>query len=433
MLASGVSAEVSAVDRRLQSTHLEIETAIAVLGGLILLVVDAWGLSLIPLVANLEKAYSLSPSEASWALSVAGVVAAGCVPTVARLGDRLGMRRLVLASLALGLAGNVICAVAPGFGLLLFGRAILGGSAAIPLVYAILRARGTSAARVTRGVGILSAAAGVGVAVSYLLSDHRGQRVGLVVLGDAGSSHRGHRGPRTVDVLRDQEVLSADQHPADHQPDRGAVLPGDRAAGHPGDLRKPCAGHLPGIAHDYGLRARPDGPAGLTSALHDFGRPAGRRTRLPPGDYPPRAEAGDGCRLYRHHGELHLPRFQSQRHLAIHRLGRRLGVCLRLRLHGPNAAFLHDATPAEAAMYSSANTVIASAVGGVGPAIFTAVLTSRFIPHTPIPDPVVFKYMWIYAAIGSAVMTALALLVRRPQFVAGESAATAATEGKERI
>ena len=97
MLASGVSTQVSAVDRRLQSTRMEIETAIAVLGGLILLVVDAWGLSLIPLVANLEKTYSLSPSEASWALSVAGLVAAGCVPTVARLGDRLGMRRLVLA------------------------------------------------------------------------------------------------------------------------------------------------------------------------------------------------------------------------------------------------------------------------------------------------------------------------------------------------
>src|SRR5882724_11871646 len=170
MLASGVSTQVSAVDRRLQSTRMEIETAIAVLGGLILLVVDAWGLSLIPLVANLEKTYSLSPSEASWALSVAGLVAAGCVPTVARLGDRLGMRRLVLACLALGLAGNVICAIAPGFGLLLFGRAILGVSAAIPLGYAILRARGTSAARVTRGVSILSAAAGVGVAVSYLLS-----------------------------------------------------------------------------------------------------------------------------------------------------------------------------------------------------------------------------------------------------------------------
>ncbi len=170
MLASGVSTNVSAVDRRLASTRLQIETAIAVLGGMILLVVDAWGLSLIPLVGNLEKTYSLSPSQASWTLSAAGLVAAGCVPTVARLGDRLGMRRLVLASMMLGVVANVICAVAPGFGLLLFGRAILGVSAAIPLVYAILRARGTSAARVTRGVSILSAAAGVGVAVSYLLS-----------------------------------------------------------------------------------------------------------------------------------------------------------------------------------------------------------------------------------------------------------------------
>jgi len=96
-----------------------------------------------------------------------------------------------------------------------------------------------------------------------------------------------------------------------------------------------------------------------------------------------------------------------------------------------NAAFLHDATPAEAAMYSSANTVIASAVGGIGPAIFIAVLTSHFIPHTPIPDPVVFKYMWIYAAIGSAVMAAIALLVRRPRFVVSEPALGAAAASIE--
>src|SRR5258708_14086551 len=151
MLASGVSTNVSAVDRRLASTRLEIESAMAVLGGMILLVVDAWGLSLIPLVTNLEKTYSLSASQASWTLSVAGLVAAGCVPTVARLGDRLGMRRLVLASKTLGVAANVICAVAPGFGLLLFGRAILGVSAAIPLGYSILRARRTSAAPLTTG------------------------------------------------------------------------------------------------------------------------------------------------------------------------------------------------------------------------------------------------------------------------------------------
>jgi MFS family permease len=143
---------------------MPIETAVAVLGGVILLVADAWGLSLIPLVANLEKVYSLSASEAAWVLAVAGLVAAGFVPTLARLGDRLGMRPLVLASLAVAVLGNLICAVAPGFVLLLIGRALLGLSAALPLVYALIRVRGTSASRVTRGIAILTAAAGVGVA-----------------------------------------------------------------------------------------------------------------------------------------------------------------------------------------------------------------------------------------------------------------------------
>src|ERR1700722_1298191 len=170
MIASGVPTKDSPVDRRLQATGMPIEVSIAVLGGLILLVADAWGLSLIPLVGDLEKTYALSPSEAAWTLSVAGLVAAGCVPTVARLGDRLGMRPLILASLAVGLVGNIICALASGFTLLLIGRAILGASAALPLVYALLRARGTDAKRVTRGIGILTAAAGVGVAVAYLLS-----------------------------------------------------------------------------------------------------------------------------------------------------------------------------------------------------------------------------------------------------------------------
>ena len=78
-------------------------------------------------------------------------------------------------------------------------------------------------------------------------------------------------------------------------------------------------------------------------------------------------------------------------------------------------------------MYSSANTVIASAVGGIGPAVFTAILTSKFIPHTPIPDPVVFRNMWLFAAVAMVIVAALALLVRRPRnFVASETTASSA-------
>jgi MFS family permease len=492
MLASGVSTEVSAVDRRLQSTRMEIETAIAVLGGLILLVVDAWGLSLIPLVANLEKAYSLSPSEASWALSVAGVVAAGCVPTVARLGDRLGMRRLVLASLALGLVGNVICAVAPGFGLLLFGRAILGVSAAIPLVYAILRARGTSAARVTRGVGILSAAAGVGVAVSYLLS-------GLIIQANGSV--------RTVfwviAALAGASLLLAwfylpDTHLRSSEPIDwvGAV---GVSIGLVGIVLAITEGNTWGWSSSGTLASLIGGIAVLglwtfyetrkSSPLINIRRIT-NRTAVPCflvigllGTlviYANLAQAtylelptitGYGLGLTVLQASLVLCTISVTllvggltSHPVITRFGPRpvmavgsivitanfvflafshsgiwqfivwdaiWGFVFGFVYTAANAAFLHDATPAEAAMYSSANTVIASAVGGIGPAIFTAVLTSRFIPNTPIPDPVVFKYMWIYAAIGSAAMTAIALLVRRPQFVASESAAAATAASGE--
>jgi MFS family permease len=82
------------------------------------------------------------------------------------------------------------------------------------------------------------------------------------------------------------------------------------------------------------------------------------------------------------------------------------------------AAYLQDAAPAEAAMYSSANAVIVAGVGGLGAGIFTAVLTSAStIPHTLIPQAGVFTHMWVYAGIAGVVMLALTTIVRRPRFV----------------
>jgi hypothetical protein len=92
------------------------------------------------------------------------------------------------------------------------------------------------------------------------------------------------------------------------------------------------------------------------------------------------------------------------------------GTCWAIAYTAAITSYLTDATPAEAAMYSSANTAISFGLGGLGPALFTAVLTSKLIPHTPIPAPSVFKTMYIYAAIAFAVITAVALLIRRPTF-----------------
>jgi MFS family permease len=303
MSTLSVSATASAVDRRLRAAGVQPETAIAFMGCLIILTADAQGLSLIPLISNLEKTYALSPTQASWALSAPALVGAGFVPTLARLGDRFGMRRLILISLLVGVLANLLCAVAPSFALLVIARALLGVSAALPLIYAVLRARGTSERRTTRGVALITLAAGVGVAVA-----------GPVI---------SRFGPRLVMTI-------------------GSVI----------------------MTANFVVLA------------------------------------------YAHSGIWHFIVWD-----AI------WGLVFAFVYSAANSAYLQDATPPEAAMYVSANTIILTAAAGIGPALFTSILTSRTIPHTPIPDPVVFKYMWLYAAAACAVMAVIALLVRRPRYL----------------
>ncbi len=484
MITSGVSAKVSPVDRRLQATGMPIEISIAVLGGLILLVADAWGLSLIPLVANLEKTYSLSASEAAWTLSVAGLVAAGCVPTVARLGDRLGMRPLVIASLAVGLLGNVLCAVAPGFTLLLIGRAILGASAALPLIYALLRTRGTSAERVTRGIAILTAASGVGVAVAYLMS-------GLIIQvnGSVRTLFWVITALAAISLVVAWFYLPDSHHRQTEPIDWGgavgvcvglvfvvlAITEGNTWGWSAGSTLGSLLGGLAVLAvfTVYETRQRNPlinvarisnriaAPSFIVIAVLGTGAIYTNLAQATYTELP--TVTGYGLGLSVLQSSLALCAISLAllvggmvAHPVINRFGPRPVMVVSSLIIAANfvvlayshngiwhfivwdfiwgfvwafdytaaiTAFLHDATPAEAAMYSSANTVITSAVGGLGPAVFTAILTSKFIPHTPIPDPSVFKQMWIYAAIAMVVVAAVALLVSRPSFVAHETPA----------
>ena len=65
MTIDSVSATASAVDRRLRATGMQVETAVAFIGCLIVLVADTQSLSLIPLLPQLEKEYALTPSQDS--------------------------------------------------------------------------------------------------------------------------------------------------------------------------------------------------------------------------------------------------------------------------------------------------------------------------------------------------------------------------------
>ena len=479
MTIANPSAAASAVDRRLRATGVQVETAIAFIGCLIVLVADTQSLSLIPLLPQLEKEYGLTPSQTSWALSAVTLVGAAWAPTLTRLGDKLGMRRLVLASLIVSVAGNLLSAVAHGFVLFLISRAVLGLSAAGPLVYAILRARSTSERRTNRGVGILTVAIGIGIAVSYLFS-------GVII--------EAHGTVRTVFwvmtalsavtlvigwwILPDAHVRSV--HPVDWGGAIGvsaglvcivlAITEGNAW----GWSSAPVIGLLAGGVVVFALwtvyEGRQPHPlinvrrvvnrtalpsfivAGLCSALAIYSNLASV-TYL---EMPKVVGYGLGqsvlqtayvlCAIS---AAVVIGGFVAGP--AITRFGPRPTMAVAAVVIAANffalayghdqvweyvvtnfvwgagfafaysaaaAAYLQNATPTEAAMYSSANTVISAGIGSLGAGIFTAVLTSApTIAHTPIPQPGVFTHMWIYAGIAGVVMLALAMVVPRPRFV----------------
>ena len=469
----------SAVDRRLRATGMQVETAVALIGCLIVLVADTQSLSLIPLLPQLEKEYSLTPSQTSWALAAVTLVGAAWAPTLTRLGDKLGMRRLVLAGLVVSVAGNLLSAVAHGFVLFLIGRAVLGLSAASPLVYAILRARSASERRINRGVGILTVAIGAGIAVSYLLS-------GVII--EANGSVRTVFWAMTALsavtlvvgwwILPDAHVRSVD--PIDWGGAIGvsaglvcivlAITEGNAW----GWSSARVIGLLAGGAAVFALwtvyeRNQPYPlinvrrvvnrtalpsfiVAGLCSALAIYSN----LTSVTYLELPKIVGYGLGQSVLQAAGVLCaisaavvVGGFVSAP--VISRFGPRLTMAVASLVIAANffalaaghdqvweyvvtnfiwgtgfafaysaaaAAYLQDATPAEAAMYSSANTVIAAGIGSLGAGIFTAVITSApTIPHTPIPEPSVFTHLWTYAGITGVVMLALSTIVRRPRFV----------------
>jgi MFS family permease len=456
---------------------MPIESSIAVIGALILLVADAWGLSLIPLVGNLAKVYSLSASQTAWVLSVSFLVAAGLVPTIARLGDRLGMRPLVLASLVVGLAANLMCAVAPGFVVLLIGRALLGVSVAVPLIYALIRVRGSSAKGVTRGIAILTASAGVGVAIAYVLS-------GVVI--------EAHGNVRTLFwILTGMSVFSLvvawfylpdSRHRQTESIDWGgaflvciglvgvalALTQGNTWGWSSGRTMASLFGGLAILAVFAFYETRQENP--LINVKRISNRSAAPAffiigvmgasatyTNLAQSTYaqlPTATGYGLGLSVLQASFSLVAIAFGLlvggiASHPIVHRFGPRpvlivalgiltasfvwiafnhstiwyfviwdliYGTCWAIAYTAAITSYLHDAAPPEAAMYSSANTAITYGLGGLGPALFTAVLTSKFILHTPIPAPSVFKTMYIYAAIAFGVITVVALSVRNPTF-----------------
>jgi EmrB/QacA subfamily drug resistance transporter len=118
--------------------------------------------TLVPALPELMRALDTDESGVSWTLTGYLVAAAVFTPLVGRLGDMYGKRRMLVISLLAFSAGSVVAAVSASLWIVVSGRVVQGiGGGIFPLCFAIIRDE-FPRDRVARGVGLLSAIAGIG-------------------------------------------------------------------------------------------------------------------------------------------------------------------------------------------------------------------------------------------------------------------------------
>jgi MFS family permease len=124
---------------------------------------------LIPSIPTIQKHVHASPVGATALLSaffISGAVTAGLI---GRLADMIGKRRMMTVQLVLSTSGALICALSSTLPLLIFGRGVMGLSAALfPLSASIIRdeLRGSW---VTHGIASLGVSVGLGSAFGLSL------------------------------------------------------------------------------------------------------------------------------------------------------------------------------------------------------------------------------------------------------------------------
>ncbi|MDH2424539.1 MFS transporter [Sphaerisporangium sp. TRM90804] len=130
----------------------------------------------VPLVPELPRLLNASASDASWVITATLLAAAVCNPVSGRLGDLYGKRRVLLWSLAVMVAGSVLCALSDGLVPVVAGRVLQGCAiGVIPLGISIMRDE-LPPERLGSAMALMSATLGVGGAIGLPLAAYVAQR-----------------------------------------------------------------------------------------------------------------------------------------------------------------------------------------------------------------------------------------------------------------
>jgi len=120
---------------------------------------------IIPIIPELPALLHASASDAAWAITATLLAAAVATPTMGRLGDMYGKRRMLLVSVVALVAGSVIGALTDSLGPMIVARALQGFSAGvIALGISIMRDELPSE-RLGSSIALMSASLGVGGAL----------------------------------------------------------------------------------------------------------------------------------------------------------------------------------------------------------------------------------------------------------------------------
>ncbi|GLZ45162.1 hypothetical protein Acsp06_13470 [Actinomycetospora sp. NBRC 106375] len=116
----------------------------------------------VPLVSQLPRLLETSAATASWVITSTLLAGAVATPIAGRLGDMVGKRRVLLATLGLLVVGSVLCAVTADLVPVLVGRSLQGVAvSAVPLGISLMRDT-LPPARLGSGIALMSATLGIG-------------------------------------------------------------------------------------------------------------------------------------------------------------------------------------------------------------------------------------------------------------------------------
>jgi len=146
---------------------------------------------IVPVLALYSRSFNVSQSAIGVAIAVYGLARFLVAMPAGRLADGLGRRPVIALGGLVTAAGNLLCAYAPGFGVLVTGRFVAGAGAALVLISGqIVLADITTPARRGRTMavyqGVFLFAVSIGPLPGGLLAEHYGLRAPFLAYAFAG-------------------------------------------------------------------------------------------------------------------------------------------------------------------------------------------------------------------------------------------------------